>query len=77
LKAGARSNIDNAALASGSHCFAEEVRESDQRLYIHFNFGLLLLGIVGQKCTAQAESRVVDEKIDFNAATFKLFRDCL
>jgi hypothetical protein len=61
LKAGVRGNIDNATLASGSHCFAEEMRESDQRLYIHLNFSLLLLGIMGEKCTVQTESRIIDE----------------
>src|SRR5258708_25397307 len=53
------------------------MRESDQRLYIHFNFSLLLLGIMRKKCTTQTESRIIDEKIYFNTATFKLLGDCL
>jgi len=51
--------------------------ESDQRLHIHLNFSLLLLAVMGKKCAAQTESRIIDEKVHLNTATFELVRDRL
>jgi hypothetical protein len=46
LKTSVRSNVDNAAFASGGHCFSEVVSERNEGLNIDLNFSLLLLEVV-------------------------------
>jgi hypothetical protein len=59
LKTGVRGNVDDATFTSCGHCFTVVMSESDQRLHIHLNFSLLLLAVMGKKCAAQTESRII------------------
>src|SRR5258708_940037 len=46
LKTSVRSNVDNAAFASGGHRFSEVVSERNEGLNVDLNFSLLLLEVV-------------------------------
>jgi hypothetical protein len=77
LKAGVRRNIDNPTFTSSSHRSAKVMSESGQRLHIHLNFSMFLLGIMGKKFPAQTESCIIDEKVHLNTAMFKFLLDGL
>jgi hypothetical protein len=53
------------------------IREGDQCLHIHLNFGAFLLEAVGKKFADQAESRIIDKEVHQNPTTLKLFGDGL